>query len=111
MVSYHLEIREYVTDRGTSPFRKWYRGLSGPLKTRVDARLQRIKILGSFGDCKSLRGGLYELRFITHSGPRIYFAKDGNGIVLLLTGGDKSSQRGDIEKARIYWKDYKIRRD
>ena len=111
MSSYPIEIREYITRRGVSPFQKWYRSLDASLKTKIDARLQRIRVLESFGDCKFLKEGIYELRFMAKSGVRIYFAKEKNKVVLLLVGGDKSSQKRDIEKAKKYWKDYRERRD
>lgn len=77
----------------------------------MDARLQRIKLLEAFGDCKSIKNGIYELRFITSSGPRVYFAKDGNQVVLLLVGGNKGTQSKDISKAKEYWLDFKTRRN
>jgi putative addiction module killer protein len=65
--------------------------------------------LGHYGDYTVLKdgGGVCELRFMFGKGYRIYFAEDGNRIVLLLTGGDKSTQKKDIEKAKRYWKEYK----
>jgi putative addiction module killer protein len=47
------------------------------------------------------------LRIATGSGYRVYFGQDGETIVILLCGGDKSSQNRDIEKAKIYWQDYR----
>lgn len=104
-----MKITEYLTARGVSPFAKWYKKLTVSHQIKVDARLQRLKISDVFGDKKSLGQGVYELRFIMRSGLRIYFAKDGDEIVLLLLGGNKSSQNRDIEKAKEYWKDYKER--
>jgi len=67
--------------------------------------------LGNFGDHKSLGNGLAELR--VHSGPgiRIYYAKIGNTVVLLLCGGDKGSQAADILKAKEYLEEYKSRKE
>lgn len=106
-----MEIREYLTSRGISPFAKWYKKLDKSLQTKVDARLQRIKILGTFGNFKKLGSGLFELKFSIPSGPRIYYTKEGSDIVLLLIGGNKSSQSTDIGKARDYLQDYKQRRE
>jgi putative addiction module killer protein len=105
-----MEIREYLTPRGISPFEKWYKKLDRSLQTKIDARLSRIKIMGSLGNTKGLGSGLYELKFSMPSGPRIYYAKEGDKLILLLIGGKKSSQSKDIEKAREYLKDYKERR-
>jgi putative addiction module killer protein len=61
---------------------------------------------GNYGDYKSVGEGVYELRFFFGKGYRVYFGEDGDTIVVLLQGGDKSSQSKDITKARAYWKDY-----
>lgn len=55
-------------------------------------------------------GHIFEFKFDFGSGYRVYFAVDGDEIILLLMGGDKSSQRRDIEKARQYWTDYLMRK-
>lgn len=71
-------------------------------RLRIDARLARLR-LGNFGDCKSLGGGIYELRIDVGPGFRIYFGRSGHQVVILLCGGDKSTQRADIKRARQYW--------
>ncbi|MBC7421493.1 MAG: type II toxin-antitoxin system RelE/ParE family toxin [Bdellovibrio sp.] len=65
---------------------------------------------GNLGQYKALGTGLFELKFDFGPGYRIYFAVDGGVVILLLSGGDKSPQRRDIEKARKYWTDYLMRR-
>ena len=57
----------------------------------------------------AIRAGVYELRIELGPGYRIYFAKDGDRIVLLLHGGAKSTLQKDIENAIKYWKDYQAR--
>jgi putative addiction module killer protein len=106
-----VKIKEYLTSKGVSPFSKWYKKLGDTLKVKVDARLQRIIITDNFGDSKSVGSGVQELRFMSKSGLRIYYAKDGDELVLLLVGGNKSTQDRDITKAKEYWKDYKARGD
>lgn len=66
---------------------------------RIFTRLENLS-QGNFGDSKSLRGGLYELRIHTGKGYRLYYAKRGKQVILLLAGGTKSGQDRDIEKAR-----------
>ena len=66
---------------------------------RILIRLENVR-QGHFGDSKSLKGGLHELRIHVGKGYRIYYTKKGNMIILLLSGGTKSSQSKDIERAR-----------
>jgi putative addiction module killer protein len=61
--------------------------------------------MGNLGDHKSIGGSLWEARVMFGPGYRIYFGKEGLSIILLLLGGDKSSQAGDIRKARQLWKE------
>ncbi|MFQ4135113.1 type II toxin-antitoxin system RelE/ParE family toxin [Nodosilinea sp. PGN35] len=63
------------------------------------------------GDAKPLGEGVSELRVDYGPGYRIYFARAGTAIVVLLCGGDKSSQRQDILKAKQYWIDFQQRQD
>lgn len=68
------------------------------------AHLDRLS-LGNFGSSKALRGGLYEIRVNCGAGYRVYYGKYGDHVILLLSGGDKSTQSNDIKKAREYWKE------
>ena len=61
---------------------------------------------GNLGDHKSVGDGVWEVRMTFGPGYRLYFGKDGNKIVVLLVGGDKSSQTKDIKSARRYWSEY-----
>jgi putative addiction module killer protein len=84
----------------TPIYARWFASLrDARAKGRIDARVRRLK-LGILGDAKSVGGGVSELRVDYGPGYRIYFARRGNTLVLLLTGGDKSRQRADIAKAR-----------
>ena len=103
-VLYTLE--EYVTEDGKIPFRDWLRGLRDVrARAKIRVRLNRIR-LGNFGDAKPVGKGVYELRIPHGPGYRVYYARIGQRIVLLLCGGDKSSQRRDIAKAKVYLEDY-----
>ena len=61
---------------------------------------------GNLGDHKSVGGGVWEARMPFGPGYRLYFGKDGTKVILLLLGGDKSSQTRDIKLARQYWNEY-----
>ena len=76
-----------------------------PTRRRILKRLIRLEY-GYYGDSKAVGDGVKELRFIFGAGYRIYFGEDGDKLVILLTGGDKSSQRKDIQQAQAYWKEY-----
>ena len=77
---------------------------------RIDARLARVA-LGNFGDCKTVGNGVLELRIDYGPGYRVYFGRDGSEVVILLSGGDKSTQPKDIATAKDYWADYKSREE
>ena len=90
----------------SSTFAKWLKSLSDKLaKANISRRLERLEN-DNLGDYKNLGGGLCEMRIHISKGYRIYFSKIGDKIVILLCGGDKSSQDRDIEKARQILQDY-----
>jgi putative addiction module killer protein len=76
---------------------------------RIRAKIDRVEE-GGLGNYKPLGVGLFEFKFDFGAGYRVYFAIDGDEIILLLVGGDKSTQKRDIEKARQYWTDYLMRK-
>jgi putative addiction module killer protein len=100
-----LEVREYLTADGTGPFREWLESLDVTTKARIQARVLRFST-GNLGDLKSVGGGVWEARVMFGPGYRIYFARVGQRIVLLLLGGDKASQGMDITRAQGFWHDY-----
>ncbi len=79
-----LEIRRYVTTDGTDIIGEWLAGLKDiRARAKIVARIDRLAA-GNFGDCKSLRGGLYELRIDWGPGYRVYYATVASARVLLL---------------------------
>ncbi len=100
-----IEILLYRKGQST-PFSDWLASLKDARAIGiVRARLNRIR-LGNFGDCKSVGGGVEELRIDFGPGYRIYYGRQGPLVVVLLCGGDKGSQARDIVTARKYWKEY-----
>ena len=96
-------VRYYATGPGRQPFEEWFLALDQVARARVETRLNRIRI-GNFGDCRALGDGVWELRLQFGPGYRIYFGRAPGGSVVLLCGGDKRSQRRDVERAKAYWR-------
>ena len=102
-----IEIKVLETDEGKVPFEEWYDSLRDKVtKVRVRRRLDRIE-LGNFGDTESVGSGVYELRLHFGSGYRVYFARVGSTVIVLVGGGDKSTQKKDIAQAKAIWRQYK----
>ncbi len=86
--------------QSTPTFDKWLEKLKDPsTRNRLLARLDRIET-GNFGDFKQVDTNLFELRFFFGSGLRVYYTIQNGQVVLLLAGGNKSTQTGDIAKAK-----------
>ena len=99
----------YQIPNGPEPFTRWLLSIRDTsIRRRIQARLIAIET-GNFGDRKSVGDGVWELRLDFGPGYRIYYGEVDNTVVLLLCGGDKSSQRRDVERAKNYWKEYKER--
>ena len=82
-------------------FNKWLMKLKDiNAKTRIITRLRRIEATNNLGDYKSLGNGLYEIRIDYAVGYRLYFIYDGDNIIIILAGGDKSTQQKDIVIAK-----------
>ena len=91
--------------RRTGEFIDWLVALRDiPARARIAKRIDRIA-LGNFGDAKSVGGGVSELRFTFGPGYRVYYTRRGDIVVILLCGGDKSSQEQDIERAKAIAKE------
>lgn len=104
-----MELRRYLTESGRDVFGEWLAGLRDVrTKAKIVARIDRLSA-GNFGDCKALRGGLFELRIDWGPGYRVYYAMVGRACVLLLCGGDKRKQPSDIKRALAYLEDYRER--
>lgn len=85
----------------TEEFMKWLKRLKDiDARARINVRLKRIALTGNLGDTKPVGDGVYELRIDYGPGYRVYYSRRGREILLLLIGGDKSSQQKDIEKAK-----------
>jgi putative addiction module killer protein len=99
----YIQPMKYTLET-TKQYDKWFRKLKDSLiRIKILARLSRVEN-GNFGDFKQIDSDLYELRFFFGSGVRVYYTVKNKEIVLLLVGGDKSSQQNDIDKAKLLLK-------
>lgn len=104
-----IEVRHYVSRSGKDLFDEWLTQLpDARTQAKIAGRIDRLAA-GNFGDCKSLRQGLFELRIDWGPGYRVYYAMIGRECVLLLCGGDKGRQSSDIERGLECLRDYKER--
>lgn len=92
----------------TTEFDKWLRKLKDlKAKAKILFRIQKIENDEYFGDCKPVGDGIKELRVNFAKGYRVYFKEKDGRVILLLIGGDKSTQQKDIAKAKKIWKKLK----
>lgn len=90
-----------ITVLQTTEFAKWLKRLKdAEARARILVRIRRLSLTENFGDAKPVGGGVYEMRIEHGPGYRLYYARRDNALVLLLIGGDKSSQQRDITKAK-----------
>lgn len=96
-----------MTINKTPEFQKWMQKLKDfRAKVHILSRLTQVEG-GNLGDFKSVGNGVLEMRINYGPGYRLYFAKDGESIILLLIGGEKSTQNHDIIKAKNIWQGFK----
>jgi len=102
-------IAYYLTEKEDKPFKEWLDALKDiTARQKVRIRLDRVR-LGNLAKNRSVGNGVYELKIDYGPGYRVYHGIDKKTIVLLLLGGDKSSQKKDIAQASKYWEDYRRR--
>lgn len=94
---------------GHVAFDDWIDGLSDRTGAIIVARLERVE-QGSFGDCSSVGDGVFEFRIDVGPGYRVYFG-NFDEIVVLLNGGDKSTQSADIRRSQQLWQEFKARNE
>jgi putative addiction module killer protein len=104
-----FELIVYQQDHGQRPFERWLENLRDKrAQSRIARRIRQVQA-GTFGDCKPVGECVLELRIDVGAGYRVYFARQGTTLIILLCGGDKSSQDKDIERAKGFWTDWKLR--
>lgn len=100
----------YKTPNGKEPVLEWLNSIKNKSwQQRIESRISYI-CFGNFGDYKNVGNGVFELRFFFGPGYRLYFGiLNESNLIVLLAGGNKSSQRQDIMKARRYLNEFKNR--
>jgi putative addiction module killer protein len=104
-----LELRYYLTGQGDSPFEDWFSGLDETAAAKVSVAIARLG-QGNTSNAKGVGEGVLEYRIDWGPGYRVYFGRDGETLVILLTGGTKRRQARDIARAKEFWSDYRRRR-
>ena len=103
------EIIHYLDEAENDLYQNWLDGLRDRVaKVAIIKRVARME-MGLFGDCKSLREGVWELRIDVGAGYRVYYAHVGRAVILLTSCGDKRSQSRDVERAVKLLKDWRVR--
>jgi putative addiction module killer protein len=101
-----LEIRYYVAVGDRQPFAEWFADLDVAARAKVTRVIVRME-QGNLSNVKPVGEGVLEYRIDFGPGYRVYFGRDGETLVILLTGGTKKRQQRDIAAAKEYWRDYK----
>ncbi len=99
-----IVLREYLDEKGESPFAQWFEGLNATAAAKVAAFLYRME-QGNLSRVKGVGSGVCEFKIDFGPGYRIYFGKDGEEIIILLGGGSKKRQA-----ALSCWQGYKRRK-
>lgn len=97
------KLEVFELPNGRAPFEDWLRALPENLRARVYSYINRIASGGSKKNIRALGEGVSEIKINLGPGFRVYFGEIENEIIILL-GGDKSSQASDIKKAKKYWR-------
>ena len=101
------QVENYERPDGSCPFEEWLTSLRDQrARAIIRTRIARVR-LGNLGNCEPVGAGVLELKIDYGPGYRVYFGQVGTKLVILLCGGDKSSQPEDIRRAIEYWEDYK----
>ena len=104
-----IEIKEYLDAQGRSHFAKWFDKLNTRAAAKVATALVRMS-QGNLSNVKGVKAGVLECRIDFGPGYRVYFAMEGDELIILLGGGTKRRQQGDVETSQRLWREYKRRK-
>ena len=100
---------EYLDAERVSPYERWFNQLNVDAANKVTTAVYRLE-LGNFSNVEPVGEGVSEYKIDFGPGYRIYFGTDSNELIILLGGGSKKRQNRDIENAKKYWRQYKLRK-
>lgn len=104
-----LTVLEYVREDGSSPFRQWFDGLDAAAAAKIAIAVSRLE-LGNTSNVKWI-GAIGEFRINFGLGYRLYLARDGEAVIVLLGGGGtKQRQQAGIDRALALWAEYRARK-
>ena len=109
MLPSDMELRYYTSGEAAGPFEAWFADLDAQAAAKVAVALARLE-QGNLSNVKGVGEGVLEYRINWGPGYRVYFGRDGATLIILLTGGSKKRQQGDIETAKGLWAEYKRRK-
>lgn len=101
-------VEEYLREDGSSPYREWFVSLDAQAAAKIAIATLRLT-MGNTANVKWF-GAFGEYRLNWGPGYRIYLARDGDAVILLLGGGTKSRQQKDFEHSRALWTEFKARK-
>jgi putative addiction module killer protein len=96
----------YRTQNERAPFLEWISDLDKRSRFKIYAFIDRVALGAGRRSVKSLGNGVFEIKIDFGPGHRVYFGRVDTLIILLLLGGDKSTQQRDIERAKTFWREY-----
>jgi putative addiction module killer protein len=103
-----IKVEEYLREDASSPYKKWFDSLPAQAAAKVTVAKLRME-LGNTSNIKWFDGmGEYVIDW--GPGYRIYLAKDGDTLIILFGGGTKRGQQRDIDKAKVLFAEYKVRK-
>ena len=103
-----IRVEEYICQDGTNPYKSWFDGLDPQAAAKIVTAKLRLE-LGNTSSVKWFEG-IREYVIDWGSGYRVYLAKDGDALIILLGGGIKRGQQKDIDRAKALHLEYKLRR-
>ena len=100
------DVKVLCLPSGKEPFKEWFDKFDITTRSKIRAYIDRVALGGGKKNVKHLGQRVFEIKIDFGPGYRVYFGEDGKTIILLLIGGDKSSQKRDIKKAKELWSKY-----